>query len=152
MPDQQSVFPADQVGLLDTELQCPLQQVFAKWHAGPPCLPAPLEPPGTEAVLDGGVDLLPEAAQRVHDRFANGRSHDRVQGVTVGLRVVAECLLQAFADGLGKRLDEIVIVPVALVDCLGQDVRNVGRANFAAFDARRDRVQCLSFCTEQQFL
>ena len=93
-------FPADEIRLFDTILQRLLQEVLTEWHAGPGSLPAPSQALRADAVFDRFVDLLRECAKRVHDGFTNCRAHDRVQRITVGLRIIPECSLQAFADRL----------------------------------------------------
>ncbi len=110
--DQQAVFPADQVRLLNPVAHRFLQHVFAERHAGARSLPAPLEALRRYAVLDRFVDLLREIAQRVHDRFANRRTHHRVQRIGIGLRFVVQRTLQAVAHRLCQRLDQLAILAV----------------------------------------
>ena len=152
VPHQQAVFATDQVGLLDAVPQRLLKKELGERNTGARRLPPPLEALGADAVFDGLVDLLREGPQGMHHRLANRRPHHRVQGVAVGLRIVPECLLQALADGLGQRIDQLRVFLMTLVNGLREDVGDVGRANLAALDPLGDRIQRLLFGAEQEFL
>ena len=151
MVDQQTIFPADEICLFDPITHCLLQDILAERHAGTRRLPTPFQPCWADAVLYSFVDLLREIAQRMHDRFANRRPHDRVQRITIGFRVISECLLQTLADRLGQRLNQLAVLLMTLVDCLRQNIGNIGRSDLATFDPLRYRVQRLFLGAEQQF-
>ena len=148
--DQQAVFAADQVGLLDAKQKCLLHDVFAERYTGARRLPAPLQPLRADAVFDRLIDLLRKTPQGMHDRLADGRPHDRVKSIAVSFRIVTKCPLQALANRLRYRLDELTVFLVALVNGLREHVCDVGRPHFPAFDTFCDRIQRLLLSTEQE--
>ena len=150
MAYKQAIFAADQVGLLDPEQKRLLQDIFAERYTCPRRLPAPFQALRANAVLYRLIDLLRKTPQGMHDRLTDCRPHDRVKRIAVSFRIVTKCLLQAFANGLRYRLDELAVFFVALVDGFREYVCDVGRPHFPTFDSFCDRIQRLLLSTEQE--
>ena len=98
--DQQPAPALDQEGLLDAEAQRVPQHDLGKRHAAARRLEAPAQSLDRQAVLQGLIDLLNQALERLADRTPDCRTHDREQDIGEEARITLYRVLDTGRDRL----------------------------------------------------